>query len=706
MSIVTVTVTPTMMVPLPTDSAWWSDYWLDRSRSEMAAAFYASTQSSSSTDPPPTDPPQAATAAPMIININIDGAETDIYQSSSSLLPSSPPPSPPPAANIVAPVALISAPISSYAFSPSPSPPPSSPPDLPPAPPPANSSAPIVMLDPQASNFTTSSSIGSSSSYQFIPTSSSSSIIPSISTPVYSPPPNTTSPPIYQYTPLTSNYSNTSTRTKTVMIVVTLSGTSSLGNTTTTRTPSQLVPNAFMNVAQKTTHTKLIVVTVTNSSMSPTGGLSTSTTTSSGLGIANFANYASYSPASSSSVSSSPLAAATWDPTSNKNIAVYFGQAPNTAGSSIQEQCEDPHISIVILSYVTEWDLNGSGYPQLNLGSNCPSQTHDQSQLAPGLWDCDRLVPQVMYCQSIGKKVLISIGGNSSGGATQFDNVSEAESRANLMWDLFGAGNLGPSGLNIRPFGNLSLDGFDVASVTPDTNYWSTFGTVLRNLYLTDKSKNYLLTASPQCVRPDPAIPMNYIQMTDIVIVQSYQDNDCAFGLPGWDKNLVGWAQDVGWHADGTYDLTVDNVAPPRVMIGAIAWNEDRQSGWINSSTPFLEENIAEVINMTGFGGICLWDGAQAQLAAVNQPTNYTEAAYLAMNGQLVTGQYASTVNSTGNSTDPPPSSSSNAPVASVSKNSVTDSTDIVSDAGTVSQVGTNKLRRRMYGMKKLYFGA
>ena len=487
------------------------------------------------------------------------------------------------------------------------------------------------------------------------------------------------------------------------MIVVTLNGTSFLGNATTTQTALASVPNDFMNLPPKPTHTKLIVVTVTNSSLSPTGGPST-TSANSSSGVANLAKFFILDPSSASSKSSAFPPTATWDPTSNKNIAVYFGQAPNTAGSSVQEQCEDPNISIVILAYITEWDLNNSGYPQLNLGSNCPNQTRDQMQQAPGLWDCDRLVPQITYCQSIGKKVLMSIGGNSSGGATQFDSVSQAESRANLMWNLFGAGNLGPNGPNLRPFGNLALDGFDVASVTPDTSYWSTFGTVLRNLFLTDKSKQYLLTASPQCVRPDPAIPLDYIKMTDIVIVQSYQDNDCAFGLAGWDKNLIGWAQDVGWHANGTFDLTVNNVAPPRVMIGAIAWNEDRQSGWINSSTPLLEENIAEVINMTGFGGMCLWDGAQAQLAAVNQPVNYTEAAYLAMRGQLINGEYASALNGS----DPPPSSSAaiTSPTPAGPPKPDNGSVDIVSDAGTISQIGTNKMRRRMYGMKKLYFNA
>jgi hypothetical protein len=78
---------------------------------------------------------------------------------------------------------------------------------------------------------------------------------------------------------------------------------------------------------------------------------------------------------------------------------------------------------------------------------------------APGLLTCPELAGNITACQrGYGKKVLLSIGGATS----QFDFVSAEQARTfgDVLWDLFGPP--GSVDVELRPFGTVEIDGFDV----------------------------------------------------------------------------------------------------------------------------------------------------------------------------------------------------------------------------------------------------
>lgn len=145
-------------------------------------------------------------------------------------------------------------------------------------------------------------------------------------------------------------------------------------------------------------------------------------------------------------------------PGGSNKVAVYYGQTPATAQTSLAQVCQNPNVDIVLLSFLTEF-FGPGGFPALNFGSACGGQSRQmQSAGASGLLSCPDMASQIKQCQGLGKIVLLSLGGSIATSA--FPDASEATSFANLLWDLFGAGTGVDPGL--RPFGDVRLDGFDV----------------------------------------------------------------------------------------------------------------------------------------------------------------------------------------------------------------------------------------------------
>ncbi len=140
-----------------------------------------------------------------------------------------------------------------------------------------------------------------------------------------------------------------------------------------------------------------------------------------------------------------------FNPLASDNVAVYFGHSPNNRNASLETLCSTPSIDIIILGFVTAF--NGSDkLPLYKLTSTCSSRSRK------GM--CPELAAHIQNCQSLGKKVFISIGGSASNAS--FSSQQEAINAANTMWDLFGAGS-GP--LSLRPFGNVAVDGFDIGKL-------------------------------------------------------------------------------------------------------------------------------------------------------------------------------------------------------------------------------------------------
>jgi hypothetical protein len=208
-----------------------------------------------------------------------------------------------------------------------------------------------------------------------------------------------------------------------------------------------------------TTIEELFTFTITSDTSSPSTIASTppidyTITSSSVSALSVFSSH----PSVSSTPSNSP-SGYVFNPQSTENVAVYFGQTDATSSTSLAKQCADQNIDIVILAFVVSRNSSGGLYPGVNFGAACGGQTSLMEEEAPGLLTCPELATDINTCQvTYGKKVLLSVGGG--GQSITFNTAADASAFGSILWDLFGPpGNVD---INLRPFGDVSIDGFDI----------------------------------------------------------------------------------------------------------------------------------------------------------------------------------------------------------------------------------------------------
>ena len=149
---------------------------------------------------------------------------------------------------------------------------------------------------------------------------------------------------------------------------------------------------------------------------------------------------------------------------------------------------------------------------------------------------CPQIAKDIHVCQKkYGKKILLSIGGStySEGG---FRTPDAAKSAANMIWQMFGPPHPVASGTSRRraatayprPFRRAVLDGFDLDFESHVENSVA-FASELRRLMDAENSKEYYLTAAPQCVYPDAADNSMFTAgiSFDALFVQFY-NNPCG----------------------------------------------------------------------------------------------------------------------------------------------------------------------------------
>jgi chitinase len=295
-----------------------------------------------------------------------------------------------------------------------------------------------------------------------------------------------------------------------------------------------------------------------------------------------------------------------FDPSSSSNIAVYWGQNSYGQGSgSLAQQnlayyCQNTDIDVFQLAFVTV--INGpGGAPEVNFanaGNNCT--TFDGTSLL----NCPQIGDDIKTCQAAGKTILLSIGGStySEGG---FSSTAAAVAGADLIWNTFGP--VSSSSSVPRPFGDAVVDGFDFDFESTVSNM-PAFANELRSNMNSDTSKEYYLTAAPQCPYPDAADnPMldgtvsfdaiwvqfynNYCGLQSFISGSSTQNN---FNFETWD----GWAKQTSANK---------NI---KVFLGVPANTGAAGSGYEPVST--LSEIISYCKTFSSFGGVMMWDASQA----------------------------------------------------------------------------------------------
>ncbi|KAI9728146.1 MAG: hypothetical protein M1828_004607 [Chrysothrix sp. TS-e1954] len=271
----------------------------------------------------------------------------------------------------------------------------------------------------------------------------------------------------------------------------------------------------------------------------------------------------------------------------NDNLAVYFGHSPRNENATLIELCNDTAINIVILGFVRKFHARDEP-PEYDITGYCTSVSYDW-------YGCKSLASQVQACQTAGVKVFMSIGGSRS--STSFASASDAEDAATTLWNVFGAGF---STLDLRPFGPLSLDGFDIDHENGGVDYYDVFVNRLSRLYDTVNRTFYLSTAQ-LCANKTVILPQSKYTQADFVWVRFYNAPSCNVGEFGFLPSLMRWYQVLKQY-------NTPEIPWPKMYIGALSFSNN-ESGFVNPNDLAGEVALARAATSDIFGGIMLWDG-------------------------------------------------------------------------------------------------
>lgn len=125
--------------------------------------------------------------------------------------------------------------------------------------------------------------------------------------------------------------------------------------------------------------------------------------------------------------------------------------------------CEESSLDIINLGFLNVFpDQGKNGWPGTNFGNQCGSATFtingEDTEL---LSDCHQLVEDIPYCQGLGKKVFLSLGGTYPD-TQHIKDEDSAKAFANFLWLSFGPPTEGWAAIDgPRPFKNVTVDGFD-----------------------------------------------------------------------------------------------------------------------------------------------------------------------------------------------------------------------------------------------------
>ncbi|KAJ3811826.1 glycoside hydrolase family 18 protein [Lentinula aff. lateritia] len=200
------------------------------------------------------------------------------------------------------------------------------------------------------------------------------------------------------------------------------------------------------------------------------------------------------------------------------NVVAYWGQnsygATHTDVVNYQQRigyyCGDDAVDVFPVAFVDIFFSTG-GLPSMNLATCNPTDNATFSgTLLP---DCSALASDIETCQAAGKLVTISLGG--ANGGVGFSSDAQGTAFAQTIWDLF----LGGSS-STRPFGSAVLDGVDLDIEGGGGTGYAAFVTEIRSL-ASGASKQYYITAAPQCVFPDASLGS---------VIDAFYNNPC--GLP------------------------------------------------------------------------------------------------------------------------------------------------------------------------------
>lgn len=272
------------------------------------------------------------------------------------------------------------------------------------------------------------------------------------------------------------------------------------------------------------------------------------------------------------------------------NIALYWGQNSQGSQESLATYCNSNDANIFVLSFMDIFP-NSMG---LNFANAC-TETFSDNNNNDNLLHCSKLAKDIETCQNNGNIVLLSLGGAS--GAYGFTNDAEAEDFALTLWNTFGEG---PDRNTVNcPFDNVLIDGFDFDIENNNGVGYAALVNKLREYFDNQGSKQYYISAAPQCPYPDASVgDLLSNAKVDFAFIQFYNNYcnvDKQFNWDTW--NLFAQESDIN------RDI--------KLYLGLPGSATAASSGYI-SDLAVLQNTVDTIESNENFGGIALWDASQA----------------------------------------------------------------------------------------------
>lgn len=168
--------------------------------------------------------------------------------------------------------------------------------------------------------------------------------------------------------------------------------------------------------------------------------------------------------------------------------------------------CQDSAIDVIPIGFVNTFpDQDGNdGYPGTNYGNACGSPywiAPDGTQTKM-FTTCSQIAEDIPICQAAGKKILVSLGGDTPGNLIA--SQTSAQSFADFLWGAYGPPQDTTETAFPRPFGtDVIVDGFDLDIESGGDSFYSDLVNELRVNFATYPAKSFYISGAPQCIVPD-----------------------------------------------------------------------------------------------------------------------------------------------------------------------------------------------------------
>ncbi|KAJ4963327.1 hypothetical protein NE237_023266 [Protea cynaroides] len=253
-------------------------------------------------------------------------------------------------------------------------------------------------------------------------------------------------------------------------------------------------------------------------------------------------------------------------------IAIYWGQ--NGYEGTLNDTCTSGNYAYVNLAFL--YKFGGGQTPEINLAGHCN----------PDSGGCTILSSEITYCQRLGIKVMLSLGGGS--GNYTLTSTQDAKDVAEYLWNNYLGGDS-----SSRPLGDAVLDGMDFDIELGSTEYWSYLAMYL--LEYSMEGKKVYLTAAPQCPYPDKYLGQALdTGLFDHVWVQFYNNAPCEYTSGNVTNLLNSWKT---W---------TSSVPASKIFLGLPASSDAAGSGYIPADV-LTSEVLPVTKTSSKYAGVMLW---------------------------------------------------------------------------------------------------